>query len=409
MKLKIEKIVYGGYGLAHTNGTTYFVRGAYPGEEVNVKILKQKKDLCFAQAEKIVTPSPFRIQPSCKHFEKCGGCEWMDVSYEQQLEFKREIFKEQMKRIAKYKIKDIFISQTNKKHYRNKVEFVVHNSKLGFFKRKSHEFVEIDECEILSEKINEAKRKVENVLKSHPNFSSKVDHVIIKEGENGIMVIFTSTRDITPPYLDGVESVVTLKRKATSHVIVSGKERVCQGTTLEKTINGIRYRIPAKSFFQVNDEGAKLLAELVKNYAGYGENVLDLYCGVGFFSLQLHDNFKRVFGVESSPPSIRVAKENAKLNGFDNIQFQVKRIENWQSSKKFDVIVVDPPRSGLGKSVEKISTITDKVVYVSCDSSTFARDTAAFMKKGFEIKKVKLIDMFPQTHHFETIALFERM
>ncbi len=410
MKLKIEKMVYGGYGLCHGEGKTFLVKGAYPGEEVEAKIVQSKKGFSFAKTQKILQPSKFRIIPSCRHFKECGGCEWMDISYKEQLKFKQEIFVEQMKRIAKFNVKKPEIFETKEKHYRNKAEFVVRNSELGFFQEQSHNFVKIKECEILSERLNEVKKKVDIFLKKRPRFSSKVEHVVLREGNNETMVIFISSKDLTPPFLKDVDNVVSLKRKVHSHVVVSGKERVHQGKgTIDVKINDIQYQVPAKSFFQVNYEGAKILSSIVKEYAQSGDKLLDLYCGIGFFSLQLHDKFKRIFGIESSPSSILQAQKNVSLNGFDNIEFKAQKIEKWESKEKFDVVVVDPPRSGLRNTAEKVALLSKKkIVYVSCDSSTFARDTKILMKNGFELKNVKIVDMFPQTHHFEVVGLFER-
>jgi 23S rRNA (uracil1939-C5)-methyltransferase len=411
LRLKIEKMVYGGYGLARKGEKTFFITGSYPDEEVEAKITRQKKDVYFGHAHEILAPSKFRISPSCKYFKKCGGCEWMDVSYSQQLEFKKEIFVEQMRRFAKHEIEEPLIFSTREKHYRNKAEFVVRNSKLGFFQRKSHTFVEIEECEILSKKINEVKKRIENVLKVHTRFSSKIDHVILRESDGQTMVVFTSTTDVTPPFIEGVDNVVTLKRKGHSHVVISGREKVHQGkNTLIAKINNVKYEVPAKSFFQINDEGARILANFVKDYAGQGKNALDLYCGIGFFALQLHDKFEKILGVESSPVSVTFAKRNAKINKFSNVEFDVKKAEELNSLERFDVVIVDPPRSGLVNAIERIATLARKrIVYVSCDSSTFARDAKFLEEKGFSLKDVKLIDMFPQTHHFEIVSLFERI
>ncbi len=410
MKLKIEKMVYGGYGLCYGEGKTFLVKGAYPGEEVEAEIIESKKGVFFAQTQKILQPSKFRIVPSCRHFKECDGCEWMDVSYEEQLKFKQEIFVEQMKRIAKFNVKKPEIFETKEKHYRNKAEFVVRNSELGFFRKHSHNFVKIRKCEILSERLNELKKKVGILLKKHPRFSSKVEHVVLREGNNETMVIFISSKDLTPPSLEDVDNVVSLKRKVHSHVVISGKERTHQGkNTIDVKINDIQYQVPAKSFFQVNYEGARILSRIVREYVQNGEKLLDLYCGIGFFSLQFHDKFKRILGVESSPSSIIYAQKNASMNGFDNVEFKVQKTEEWESEEKFDVVVVDPPRSGLRNTAEKVALLSKKkIVYVSCDSSTFARDTKILMKNGFELKNVKIVDMFPQTHHFEVVALFER-
>lgn len=402
-------MITGGFALAREDGKVYLIKGAYPGEIVDVEIERGKKDLSFCKVKHVIKASPNRIAPSCKYFKECGGCEWMDVKYEEQLKLKSDIFVDQMKHMAKMDIDRPEIIPTKEYGYRNKMEMVVRDGKMGFFKRGTHDLVEIEKCMLATETLNTLKLTVEKILKRHKKFASNIDHVIFKEANGKTMVIFTSNKKLTPPRIENVDNVVTLENH--SHVVVAGRQRVHQGNgILYANVDNVKYEVPAKAFFQVNCLGAKSLASIVKGYAGSGWRLLDLYCGVGFFSLQLFKTFEKVVGLESSPPSIRIARKNSKINGAFNSRFSLLRVQDWKPTAHFDVVIVDPPRTGLDRGVvEKISTLTpQKVIYVSCDVSTFARDAKEFMKNGYAIEDVKLVDMFPQTHHMESVALIKR-
>ncbi len=409
MKVKVEKMIAGGFALARENGKIYLIKGAYPEEIVSVEIEKKKKDLSFCKVKHVIKASPNRIIPPCKYFEECGGCEWMDVKYEEQLRLKSDVFVDQMRHMAKIAIDRPEVIPTKAYGYRNKMEMVVRNGEIGFFKRGTHDFVKIEKCMLATETLNTLKLTVEKYLKKHKKFASSIDHVIFREASGKTMVIFTSNRRLTPPQIEDVDNVITLENH--SRVVVAGRQRVHRGSgLLHVNICNVKYEVPAKAFFQVNYLGAKSLADIVKGYAGSGGRLLDLYCGVGFFSLQLFKTFEKVVGLESSPVSIQIARENAKINGAFNTRFSLLKVQDWKPKTHFDVVIVDPPRTGLDRGVvEKISALTpQKVIYVSCDVSTFARDVKELMKNGYAIEDVKLVDMFPQTHHVESVALIKR-
>ena len=409
MKVKAEKMIAGGFALARENGKIYLIKGAYPGEIVSVEIEKKKKDLSFCKVKHVIKASPNRIVPPCKHFEECGGCEWMDIKYEEQLRLKSDVFVDQMGHMAKIAIDRPEVIPTKAYAYRNKIEMVVRNGEIGFFKRGTHDFVKIEKCMLATETLNTLKLTVEKYLKRHKKFASNIDHVIFREASGKTMVIFTSNKKLTPPQIESVDSVVTLENH--SHVVIAGRQRVHRGSgILYVDICNVKYEVPAKAFFQVNYLGAKLLADIVKEYVGSGRKLLDLYCGVGFFSLQLFKVFEEVIGLESSPPSTRIARENAKINGAFNTRFSLLKVQDWKPKTHFDVVIVDPPRTGLDRGViEKIAALApQKIIYVSCDVSTFTRDAKGFMKNGYTIEDVKLVDMFSQTHHVESVALIKK-
>ncbi len=395
----IEKMVAGGYGLSRKDGKVYLVRGAYPGEDVDVKIEKDEKDFTIASVSKVNLPSKYRRKAICDHFGTCGGCEWMDLDYKFQLEYKKEIFLDQMKR-ANLEISPSKLIPTSEYNYRNKVEFVIVNGKAGFFGRNSHRFVEIDKCHIISDNLNTLKREIKDLR----GFS----HLVLRDGIEKKMAIFVSQKMTEIPS-SSAEEIISLI--SNSKIALSGHQKIIKGRGyLEFKINDIVYRIPPKSFFQINYEGAKVLADQVIAYAQEGKNLADLYCGVGFFSLQLAKRFEKLAGIESSPSSIIEARKNANINGIRNIDFRIGKAANF-NLEGYSTIVVDPPRSGIDRETMKniLSAKPERLIYVSCDVSTFSRDARILVQKLYNIKDAVIVDLFPQTHHFEIVSLFERV
>ncbi len=400
-KLKIEKMVAGGYGLARENGKIYLVKGAYTGEDVNVSIEKVDHDLALCKVERVNVPISERQNPVCEHFGKCGGCEWMDVNYKSQLRYKKEIFTDQMKHIAKIDIDEPNIISTKPYGYRNKAEFVIEKGKIGYYGKQSHDFVEVKKCPIIEDALNDVK----DGLKDYD--LRGFDHLVIREGNGKKMAIFISKSERKVPDADVDELIMLVNER---RVVIAGRQIVKKGNGyLDVNINGMKYIVPAKAFFQVSYEGAEILSSKVKTYAGKGRKLLDLYCGVGFFTLKLAENFVDLDGIESSPSSVKAAQKNAAINGISNVHFFTSRAENFKP-EDHDVIMADPPRTGLDKAVREsiIKSKPDKFVYVSCDVTTFARDSNELIQKGYKIEDVTLVDLFPQTHHFEIVSSFGR-
>ncbi len=399
--MKIEKMVAGGYGLGRKDGKIYLVKGAYTGEDVEVEIEKQLKDVVFCKVKGVNIPSPNRQIPVCEHFGSCGGCDWMDLEYSAQLEYKQSIFVDQMKHTAKVDMPYPQIIPTSRYFYRNKVEFAIKDGKIGYFSKNSHNFVEIKTCHIISKVLNDVKSEIQKYDLKY------FDHLIIRESDKRKMAIFVSK---TPQKIPDVEADEIVSLVNNSRVVVAGHQKIIKGNGyLEIRVKDIIYRIPPKSFFQINYEGAEILSSKVSEYAGSGQNLLDLYCGVGFFTLQIAKNFDRVEGIESSPSSVIEARNNAKLNGISNVEFTISKTSKFNFSN-YDVIIADPPRSGIDKETMDaiVGVRPKKFVYVSCDISTFARDAYKLIQKRYKIKDVVLVDLFPQTHHFEIVSLFER-
>lgn len=397
----IEKMVAGGYGLGRKEGKIHLVKGAYVGEDVETEIEKQTKDVVFCTVKKINTPSRQRQIPVCAHFGSCGGCEWMDIRYETQLLYKKEIFADQMAHMAKIILKDINIIPTSMYFYRNKVEFAVNSGKIGYFGKKSHDFVRIDKCHIIDESLNSVKFNLDD--KALDGF----DHIVLREGKGKTMAIFISKSPQKIPD-SGADEIFSLVNR--SETVINGSQKAIKGKGyIETEEGGIKYRISPKSFFQVNYEGASILAEKVVEYAGKGKDAVDLYCGVGFFSLQIAKNFDRVTGVENSTSSVIEARVNAKINDIKNAEFILSKTSDFQFSHP-DVIIADPPRRGIDNDTMNaiLKVYPKRFVYVSCDATTFARDSYKLVQKGYKIKDVVLVDLFPQTHHFEIVSLFER-
>jgi len=435
MLVKIEKIVNGGYGLSTLeNGKKVFVEGAYPGEVVKVEITKEKKDFSFAKPVYFVEKAPFRKTPLCAHFNRCGGCHFMDVLYDKQIEFKREIVKDLFRRHIGFSDVENTVKSPVEFNYRTKVEFTVAFVKgqpiVGFKSRNSHFVVPIRKCLVAPEKVNQILERLPKILDaaSVPIYSFKkrtgiLKHVVIRYAfsTDQIMMIFVTKTEGFPqakvlkrlllkefPWIYSVIHVMNSK----DSVVLRGPYRAIygEGVIVEK-FDWEEYQIPPTAFFQSNYYMARKLANFVFEAAELSgmEKVLDLYSGVGLFSLRLSSEAKRVVGVESSRVSYKAAVSNSHINGRKNVRFVNADVLEFlkNNEEKFDIAVVDPPRSGMEKeaSLELLKMKPKKIIYISCEPSTLARDVKILMDGGYKLERVVPFDMFPQTFHIETVVI----
>ena len=438
MLVKIEKIVNGGYGLATLeDGKKVFVEGAYPGEVVKVEITKEKKDFSFAKPMYFVEKAPFRRMPACSHFNQCGGCYFMDVSYDKQLEFKREIVKDLFERYIGFSDVENTVASPVEYNYRTKVEFTTAFVKgepiVGFKMRKSHFVVPIRKCLIAPERANLILEKLPKILSAIDvpiyNFRRRkgiLKHVVIRHAfsMDQTMVIFVTKTEGFPqakvlkrlllrefPWIYSVIHVMNSK----DSVVLRGPYRTLhgEGIIVEK-FDWEEYQIPPTAFFQSNYYIAKKLANFVfeESELSGSEKVLDLYSGVGLFSLRLSSAAKRVVGVESSRVSYKAAVSNSHINERRNTQFVNADVLEFLkgSEDNFDIVIVDPPRSGMGKEVvsELLKISPRKVIYISCEPSTLVRDVKILTDAGYRLERVVPFDMFPQTFHVETVAVISK-
>lgn len=479
--LKITDMGVDGEGIGKYDGMTFFVKDALIGDEIRARATKLKKHYGYARVEKIITPSPYRVEPQCPLHRRCGGCQIQALSYEEQLAFKENKVRSNLQRIggfSKEELEQVCLPIVGMEHpfrYRNKAQFPVGydrdgNIVTGFYASRSHNIIPVEDCrlgvpqnkeilDIIKEWMNEC-----GITPYDENtHKGLVRHVLIRYGftSKQIMVCLVINGDSLEAKrragnaadilcerlskIDGMTSISYNINKENTNVIL-GKKTVCiwGRPYIEDTIHllsypdftpqgtGITYQISPQSFYQVNPKQTEKLYSTALAFAGLtgNENVWDLYCGIGTISLFLSQKAKQVYGVEIVPQAIEDAKNNAKLNGITNAQFFVGKAEEvlpqfYENAKKTekitddtastgrtdmlrpDVIVVDPPRKGCDESL--LDTIVkmspERIVYVSCDSATLARDLGLLAAKGYKTVKVQPVDQFSHTVHVESVAM----
>jgi 23S rRNA (uracil1939-C5)-methyltransferase len=378
LEVVIERIVPGGYGLAHSDGLTLFVSLAAPGDHAIVRVDKKKGAVAFASIVELLEPSPLRITPRCKYFGRCGGCDFQHLDYKAQLEAKREIILDCLRRIARIEPPNeiqIFPS-LREWNYRSRAQwrYDAASDALGYFERGSHTVCDVVECPILT-----------------PQMQNTLTQLRQKKQSNELMI------DIEEFQAVAGDEGVSLMPEATR--------------TVSRMINGFRYSFSAEGFFQINQD---LLPALV-DYAiedAKGENALDLYCGVGLFTLPLSKRFKCVTGVETSPDAVSFARLNAAQANLEHTIFRCTRVDRWLKENseeigKVDFVLLDPPRTGAeAETIESLlQLLPGKIVYVSCDPATLARDLKMLRDSGgYSLERIAGFDLFPQTHHVETVV-----
>lgn len=438
----IEDLTHDGAGVAKVNGYPLFIVGALPGEMAEVHVLKTLKSYGFAKLIEIIQPSEHRVAPPCHVFDQCGGCQVQHLSYEGQLLWKQQMVKNAMTRIGK--LPDVPVlpvkGMDNPWRYRNKsqIPFGLQDGRVvgGFYQTRSHEIVDTDICIIQTEEADDILRELKKELgnlgimpydeKSHQGM---LRHVVVRKGRatGEIMVVLVTKKK---KFKEKDEAVATIQRilpqvtsivqnvnEEKTNVIFGDKTITLWGKdAIEDLIGDVRFEISARSFYQVNPEQTEVLYQQALDYAQLtgGETVIDAYCGIGTISLFLAKNAKQVLGVEIVPQAIEDAKRNAEINGFTNTYFEAGPAEvvipNWyKEGKTADVLVVDPPRKGCDEAL--LQTILEqkpkRVVYVSCNPGTLARDLRILEDGGYVTQEVQPVDMFPQTTHCEAVAWLE--
>ena len=442
--LEIEDCGIDGEGIGKADGFTVFVKDAVIGDTVTAKIIKAKKNYGYGRLMEVLKPSPYRVEPKCEFARQCGGCQLQALSYDQQLVFKTNKVKGHLERIGGFT--DIpmepIIGMDELFHYRNKAQFPVGRNKegkivTGFYAGRTHNIIENRDCalgvaenkEVLDcviahmekygiEPYNEATGKglVRHVLIRYGYFTKEVMVCLILNG-NKIPKEEQLVKSLCE--IPGMTSITINVNKKHSNVILGEEIRLLWGQEyITDRIGDISYQISPLSFYQVNPmQTQKLYAKALEYADLHGqETVWDLYCGIGTISLFLAQKAKFVRGVEIVPAAIENAKENAKLNGLENTEFFVGKAEEVlpREYKKngvyADVIVVDPPRKGCDETLLEtmVEMNPDRIVYVSCDSATLARDLKYLCERGYELRKVCPVDQFGMTVHVETVVLLSQ-
>lgn len=438
-----EDLTHDGAGVAKIEGFPVFVANALPEERGKIKILKVKKGYAFGRLIELYEPSKYRVDAPCPIYKQCGGCQIQHISYEGQLQVKHKQVKEVLKRIGQIENVTIHpvLGATNPWSYRNKAQVPVGEREgglvAGFYQKGSHEIIDMEACLIQMEKNDEVVQIIKRILdtyKIQPYDEVKhkgiLRHIMVRNGHvtNEVMVVLiTRTKEL--PYkneiineirrkIPNTKSVVQNINPEQTNVILGEETIVLWGEKyISDYIGNIKFAISAKSFYQVNPEQTKVLYNKALEYANLTgeETVIDAYCGIGTISLFLAQKAKKVYGVEIVSEAIEDAKRNAELNGINNAEFAVGEAEvvipDWyKKGIKADVIVVDPPRKGCDESL--LQTIVemkpDRVVYVSCNPGTLARDLRFLENGGYKTIEVQPVDMFPHTMHVESVILMVR-
>ena len=392
MIVKIDKLAHNFKGIARVNDKVVFVENVLPMEIVDVRIVKDKKHYSDGVSTNIIEKNSDRVDSICPYFKECGGCSTGYIKYDKALIYKKSIVKDIIKKYAGYDVDPEIISNYQKYKYRNKVTLRVLNGNLAYTKEGSNELININKCYLVNDNIN-------NIISTLNNIDLTGLSEVIIRGTDDIMVILYGD-------IDSSIIINELKDKVNSIVL---NDKVIYGneyTTIK--VGKYKYGIYPRSFFQVNTDMISKLYDKVLEYAGTSKTLIDLYCGAGTIGIYLAKNFDTVKGIEINKAAIDSANLNKKINNINNISFECKGA-NEISNISSDVVVVDPPRSGLDKKT--INTLLDssskKIVYVSCDPITLARDLN-ILKERYELKDITLFDMFPNTRHIETVCNLDR-
>lgn len=372
-----------GNGITRIDNFVIFVFGALKNEIVEIKITEVNKRFAKGKIVNIITESSMRKKVLCPIYDKCGGCNFLHTSYENE----RKIKKEEIERLFNRKVN--YLNTNNSLNYRNKVVLHINNNKLGFYDSKTHNICSFSTCYLLDPLIN---RTIDNIKKYD---LTGVREIMIRSVNNEVMINIISDKENTPLLNIDADSLYLNDKH------VKGKKY------LTDEVNNFKFSIYPLSFYQINKEGMTSIYNKAKEYILGGDTLLDLYCGTGTIGIWMSDNFKKVVGVEINESSIKNANINKKLNNINNIEFicsDAKKIK-----EKFDSIIVDPPRNGLSKDVINYinNSNSKRLVYISCNYKTLKRDID--LLNNYVLKEMSICDMFPRTKHVECVCMLERI
>jgi 23S rRNA (uracil1939-C5)-methyltransferase len=418
--VEIEKPIYGGAFLARMEGKATFVPLTLPGEQARVRIVEEKSSYAAAEPEEIVSGAPERVVPNCRHFGACGGCHYQHANYEAQLAFKQAILRETLERGGVSAPETIEVLAGNPWQYRNRIRLALDAAgRIGYRARRSHELVPIAECPIAAPLLVKAALHAEEILKAvKPAFRAREISLFSNTGETemlaSILVSDSRTRGFDlvfdewkkrVPALVGAELVEDARTGEAGRILAQ-----LGAASLTYRAGGFDYRVDHGAFFQVN---RWLIDDLVSRVAADRRGALawDLFAGVGLFAKTLAENFGHVVAVESAPMASEALKHNLEGCAAECVIAETAEFLRRQcKSARPDLIVVDPPRAGLGAETTSLlaGVGAPAIVYVSCDPATLARDLRALLSKGYEISSVTLADLFPQTFHLESVVELRR-
>ena len=440
-EIEIDDIDVNGNGIGKKDGFCFFVANALPGEKIRAKATKINNKYGFAALDEILIPSPMRKDPPCRFYKQCGGCTLQHLAYAAQLEWKTSHVQNCLKRIGGIDVPVSFTMPAQAEYrYRNKAAFPLGQGellKIGFYSMRSHALVDIDDCLIQNQDvkllISQLKTWiVHNQLTIYNEKTGKglLRHAVVRTVRSGDMMLTLCINGKDIPFknelistfmyvLPRLKSIMLSINKQKDNTILGNKTVLVYGRdSITENILGLDFKIGPHSFLQVNSAATQTLYftlfELLK--LSKKDTVADLYCGAGTITLPAAQRAKFVYGIEIVPEAVQNARDNANLNGIENVEFVAGDVQKEldgviKKAGKLDAIILDPPRKGLEIDVIKACAATGapKIGYVSCNPSTLARDLAEFAKLGYAVKAVQPVDMFPQTTHVETVVLMSRV
>lgn len=436
--MTVEGYTHEGDGVAHIDGRVVFIKGALHGETCEIRVLKDSKNIIYAKMEKLLSPSPFRLEPSCPNFGKCGGCDLLHMAYEEELRMKLRRVEDALRRIGGLDVRvNGIVGADAIDNYRNKAIYAVGKAEgravTGFFRERSHDIVPTEICRIQAEVSDRASAAVRRWMDKHfvtayneELRSGIVRHVFCRYAfatKKALVTIVSNEKEL--PHSDALiaeirrlcpetAGIVLNVNRTRGNTVLAGEFTTLWGDDfIIDELCGLRFKLSPRSFYQINSAQAKKLYDKALEYAALtgSETVLDLYCGTGTITLIMAGKAKYAVGAELVEAAISDAWENAAFNGIKNVDFICADANDATKELKGkgmlpDVVVVDPPRKGLAPGV--IDTIADlspaRVVYVSCDPATLARDLKLFDAKGYKAVEATAFDMFPRCAHVESVV-----
>ena len=427
-----------GLGVARIGGQVVFIHGGVRGETCTVQVLKVQKQVAFAKVRQVLVPAPGRQAVDCPHYPACGGCALRHLTYDEELEAKRQRVEDALRRIGG---SDIAVSEILPSpqvlHYRNKSQFPVgRDGTIGFYRARSHTVIPVSDCLLQRPEANRAAQALGRYMSRYavPGYDETtgtglIRHLYVRTSAAGASLVCVVANGAQLPHeaqlvellreaCPGITGVVLNSNTRETNVILGESYRTLWGSDrLEDTLCGLRFVLSVPSFYQVNREQAERLYQRAIEMAGLTgqETVLDLYCGTGTITLAMAGRARRVLGAEIVAPAIEDARNNAVRNNIANAEFfcgDAGAVAERLAAEQLrpDVITVDPPRKGLGEEViPAIARMApERVVYVSCDPATLARDIKRFAGVGYRLAEAVAVDMFPRTSHVEAIVLLQR-
>ena len=390
MEVKIIKYDHLGNGLGKIDDKVVFVKRALKDEVVDVNIIKTKKSFMIGEVNDVIKSSPNRIKSICPYYDKCGGCNFLHSLYDEEIDFKKEKAKELLGKVKKF-------YETMGLNYRNKVTLHVSGKKVGYYKEKTNQIIDIDYCYLLNNKINNVLKKLNSYVKEYDH---DIHEVVIRTNEKELLMSVVGS--VNDDFLDYFKEV--------DNIIIDNQVLKGNGYLIHN-INDYELKLSANSFYQVNKQGLESIYEIIINYLSKNnyKTALDLYSGISMWGILVSNYVEKIISIEENSSATDDALFNKENNKIDNLEIINGRVEDYiDKFNNIDLMIIDPPRSGLdNKTKEYLASIKAKnIIYISCDMFTLQRDLKE-LKDIYEIEEINLVDMFKRTYHVESVVMLK--